>query len=562
MGLFSVLGVGVRGLTASQLGMDITGQNIANADVEGYSRKRLNMTADYRWHEAYGQMGFGVEVVNIERVRNELIDQQIRKQNHKVGTYEEIDHTLEAIENIFTEPSDTGLMNYIDQFFNSWENLASNPADIASRTMVKTNAEILVNVFHNVSGELRDLRNTRNDEVSNRVENINLITGELYNLNKEIATIEIGGQNANDSKDRRDFLLKNLSNLIEISVIENTTGQITVTTGGNILVSPVNSVNLEITSSSFTRSDGTSYSSIGVRFEGSHRSFTPTGGELKGLFDSRDIHIPEYEAKLDELAIGLAQKINTQHVAGYNLMGYSGINFFDPQTTGASNINLSASIISNVRNIAAAQAQDTQIANTNIFAAGDLDFGNIVQLTKTGVPSTGPADPNNARNIVQSTPVVSIAGTVLVENTDYHIDYISGTIQMLHNGNNGNAVSVDFDYNTGDWAGPGDNTNAVSISQLRHNMTMEVDPLGTPTATFDQFYGSFIGKLGLARNEAASNLETRKYLVEQYETHQDSIAGVSLDEEMAELIKFQHTYQAAARVISIANIMLDTLINL
>lgn len=87
MGLFSILGVGVRGLSASQLGMDITGQNIANADVEGYSRKRLNMTAEYRWHETYGQMGFGVDVINIERIRNELIDEQIRKQNQEVGHF-------------------------------------------------------------------------------------------------------------------------------------------------------------------------------------------------------------------------------------------------------------------------------------------------------------------------------------------------------------------------------------------------------------------------------------------------------------------------------------------
>ena len=91
---------------------------------------------------------------------------------------------------------------------------------------------------------------------------------------------------------------------------------------------------------------------------------------------------------------------------------------------------------------------------------------------------------------------------------------------------------------------------------------MSPDGLGNDTATFDQYYGAMIGQLGLERNEADSNLETREFLVNQYEAHQDSIAGVSLDEEMAELIKFQHTYQAAARVISTANQMLDVLMNL
>ena len=562
MGLFSVLGIGTRGLMASQLGMDITGQNIANADVEGYSRKRLNLAADYRYDGTYGQMGFGVEVINIERMRDEFIDQQIRGQNKELGYYEEIDHTLEAVENIFTEPSDTGIMHFIDQFFDSWENLANNPADIAARTMVRTNGEILTNAFHNISSELRDLRSTRNDEISNKVEEVNGLVNEIFNLNKEVAAVEINDQHANDSRDRRDLLLKRLSKIIDIHVIENDLGQVTVTTAGNIIVSPVDVQELEVTSSVFTRPDGTNYADIGVRFSKSKRPYTPTGGEMKGLFDSRDIFIPEYESWLDTLAIGLVQEVNAQHVLGYNLMGYNGFYFFDTQVTGASNINLSATVLSDVKNIAAALGLATQPAITNNVAVGALNFGTIYQLTTDGVPSTGSGDPDNAKNIAQGTVVVTIGGTALIEGIDYSVNYITGTIQMLHNGYDNNAVTIDFDYNTGGFPGVGNNENAIEISKLRHALTMSPDPLGNPTTTFDQYYSTLIGRLGFARNEAASNLETREFLIEQYETHQDSIAGVSLDEEMAELIKFQHTYQAAARVITTANQMLDVLMNI
>lgn len=562
MGLFSVLGIGTRGLMASQLGMDITGQNISNADVEGYSRKRLNMAAAYRRDEFFGQMGFGVDVINIERLRDEYIDQQIRGQNKEVGYYEEIDHTLEAVENIITEPTDTGIMHFIDQFFDSWENLANNPADIAARTMVRTNGEILTNVFHNVSSELRDLRNTRNDEIRNRVEQVNELIHEIFNLNSEIAAVEVKNQHANDSRDRRDLLLKNLAKIIEINVIENDLGQVTVTTSGNIIVSPVDVQELEVTTTVFTHPDGTNYTDIGIRFSKSKRPYVPTGGEIKGLFDSRDIYIPEYESWLDTLAVGLVQTINAQHVVGYNLMGYNGFNFFDPQVTGASDINLSATVLSDVKNIAAALGQATQPATTNSVAAGALNFGTIYQLTTDGVPSAGPADPDNANNIVQGTVVVSIGGNTLTEGIDYSVNYLTGTIQMLHNGYDNNAVSVDFDYMSGGYPGPGNNENAIEIAKLRHALTMAPDALGNPTATFDQYYSTFVGRLGLARNEAASNLETREFLVEQYESHQDSIAGVSLDEEMAELIKFQHTYQAAARIITTANSMLDVLMNI
>ena len=562
MSLFSVLGIGTRGLMASQLGMDITGQNIANADVEGYSRKRLNLAADYRYDGTYGQMGFGVEVINIERMRDEFIDQQIRGQNKEVGYYEEIDHTLEAVENILTEPSDTGIMHFIDQFFDSWENLANNPADIAARTMVRTNGEILTNAFHNISSELRDLRSTRNDQISNKVEEVNELVNEIFNLNKEVAAVEINDQHANDSRDRRDLLLKRLSKIIDIHVIENDLGQVTVTTAGNIIVSPVDVQELEITSSVFTRPDGTNYADIGVRFSKSKRPYTPTGGEMKGLFDSRDIFIPEYENWLDTLAIGLVQEVNAQHVVGYNLMGYNGFYFFDTQVTGASNINLSATVLSDVKNIAAALGLATQPAITNNVAVGALNFGTIYQLTTDGVPSTGSGDPDNAKNIAQGTVVVTIGGTALIEGIDYSVNYITGTIQMLHTGYDNNAVTIDFDYNTGGFPGVGNNENAIEISKLRHALTMAPDALGNPTTTFDQYYSTVIGRLGFARNEAASNLETREFLIEQYETHQDSIAGVSLDEEMAELIKFQHTYQAAARVITTANQMLDVLMNI
>ncbi len=548
MGLFSVLNTGTRGLAASQLGMDVTGQNIANADVEGYSRKRLNTVSAHRKDDSFGQMGYGVEVINIERIRNTYIDQQIRRQNQEVGFFTEVDHTLEAVENIFTEPSDTGLMQYIDQFFDSWENLANNPSDMAARTMVKTNGEVLTDVFHNLSGELRDLKDTRNDEIRNRVDKINQITSEIHNLNNEIASVEINSQNANDSRDHRDRLLKELSNIIEIEAIENERGQITLSTAGNILVSPVDVQKVELTTHQHNRPDGTSYMQLGLRFANSKRPFIPTGGELKGLIDSRDTLIPSYEKELDLLAQTMAAEINRVHNGGFSLQGYTGIDFFDPNPTGASDISLSASILSDVKNIAAAQGGETR------------------QATETGVIHTYGAVPVNLshRDILSQSITVTneTTGTVLTEGVDFHIDHQMGTFQLLNSSYDGDPMTIEYSFNTGGFSGAGDNANALAVAQLRHTQTMHADSMGTPTATFDQFYSSFIGTLGINRNEASSNLETRTFLVDQYETHQDSISGVSLDEEMAEMIKFQHTYQAAARIISTADRMLEVLMNM
>jgi flagellar hook-associated protein 1 FlgK len=204
MGLFSTLSVGTRGLFAAQLGMDVAGQNVSNADVDGYSRKRLNMSADYRDDGQFGQMGFGVDVVNIDRMRDRMIDMQIQRQNQQVGTYTEFDYTLEQIENIFTEPGETGLASFVDKFFDSWQNLANNPADLSARTMVKTSAQIMIDVFHNLSGELNNLKSSMNEKIRANVDRVNELTKEIANLNIEIGSVEINNQKAMDSS--RNYL--------------------------------------------------------------------------------------------------------------------------------------------------------------------------------------------------------------------------------------------------------------------------------------------------------------------------------------------------------------------
>ena len=502
----------------------------------------------------------GVEVISIDRMRNAFIDEQIRRQTMEYGTFEEFDYTLGGIESIFSEPADTGLLHYLDQFFDSWQNVANNPSDVSARTMVRTNSEILIDVFHNLSKELVNLRSTRNEELNQRVNKVNELCEKIYNLNLEIGSIEItGDRNANDSRDKRDVLVKELSKIIDIDTIENDRGQISITTSGSIIVSPVDFQKIETFSQVFQRADGTDYTDLGIRFAASKRAFIPHKGQIRGLMDSRDIIIPEYQGKLDELAVALVQKVNELHKAGYTLQGYTGIEFFDEQVTGASDIKLSPSIVTDVKNVAAAGGGEALPAVQNTLPAGSHNFGvTPVQLYRD--PAMAPPVP--AHNIVNGTVSVSNGSVTLVDGVDYHIDYVLGTIQMLHAGYDGDNLTVNFEYRTNAFNGPGDNANALAIAKLREQLTMNPDTIGNPTATFTEYYSSLIGRLGLNRNAAQSNLETRDFLVRQYEEQQDAIAGVSLDEEMANLVKYQHTYQAAAHLITVTSQMLDVLMNM
>ena len=688
MTLFSILSVGTRALQTSQLGIDVTGQNVSNADVDGYSRKRINQATMYAFDSAYGQMGLGARVVNIERMRNVFLDEQIRKQNSEVGYFMQVNSTFNRMEAIIREPSDLGVMHYMDEFFDSWDNLANNPKDISARTMVRTNAQMMIDNFHKAAAELANLREQKNEEIPVRVARINQISYEIRNMNQEIATVEIGDQNANDSRDRREVLLKELSQLIDITVVENHLGQVTVTTGGNVLVAPSYMQNLETITVSREMPDGTVIRDMGIRFADTRMAFIPAGGQLRGLIDSRDVYIPEYQAKLDEFAAAIIKAINEVHSQGYNLIGHTGFRFFDdavqekiddrtgqklyfPKYNTAATIKLAPEILQDVQNIAAASEQQSvsrgaplavkpavssrtspiTIDNARFgvpvpFYVGSLPQGGLVNNSATVTDANGielvegtdyvvnyvddpaspadvagtirllnpsyanqplnisykfynmatlvPGDPpiynygmeavqlvreddprTPARNIIansvsvkvvtkngQALPPSDPARIVLKEGVDYVIDYTFGTFQMLHNGYDGEEFSIDFQYYLGGFKGPDDNTTAIAISKLRNALTMTPDGLGNPTATFTEYFSSLEGRLGLNTLQSDSNLQTRIFLTEQYETQQESISGVSLDEEMANLIRYQHTYTAAARLITTVDQMLEVLLNM
>jgi flagellar hook-associated protein 1 FlgK len=285
----------------------------------------------------------------------------------------------------------------------------------------------------------------------------------------------------------------------------------------------------------------------------------PQKGQIRGLIDSRDIIVPQYQDKLDTLARTLVDKINALHQKGYSLNGISGNSFFNASVTGASDISLAPAITADVKNIAAAAGGASMPAAANTSAAGAHSFGGApVQLVRD--PAATVIVP--AKNIVAGTVTVSNGSQLLSEGADYHIDYASGTLQMLHAGFNAAALTINFQFMTSGFNGPEDNGTAIAIAQLRSNPAMEPDVLGNPTASFVESYSSLVGQIGSDKNAAKSNLDTRDFLVQQYESSQDAIAGVSLDEEMSNLIKFQHTYQASAHLITVAQKMLDALMNM
>jgi len=450
------LEIGKRALLAQQLSLNLTGHNIANVNTPGFSRQGAIMSSNMPMITTLGSLGTGVEVTEVRRLRSMFLDQQYRSESHKLGQWSFLNQTWTQVESIFNEPDETALSGVMDNFWNSFQDLANNPESESARVAVREQASILTNSFHHLSGQLKDLRNSLNHDIDTKVDQINNVSAEIADLNQMIATAELTGNTANDLRDRRDLLVDQLSQWVNVSILEQDNGTFTVLMGGMSIVDGNSSLDIAVE----TQSDGSTVISR-VYFQGSGIDVNNPGGELEGILEARDHIVVERQEELDILARQLVSAVNEIHRAGYGKNGSTGIDFFDADTTGAADIDLDSLILDDVNNIAA--------------------------------------------------------------------------------GLNGEV---------------GDNSNALNLAALRDSLKMD-----NGQTTFGGYYNSIIGKVGIKSQEAANIEQNQMALVYQIDNAKQSLSGVSLDEEMANMMKFQHAYEAAARVISVMDSALDTVIN-
>src|SRR6056297_3030094 len=180
MSTFSGIQVGLRALETQRKSLDVTGHNIANSNNEDYNKQRAVHSATYPYTKpgmntgfSSGQMGTGVEVKQIERVKDQFVSGQIFKENQSSAFYKKMSQGLEKIEYILNEPSDSGISSSINEFWNSLQDLSNNPNDTAARNMVRENAKTMLDAFQSVDSQLKDYQSSINDNLSNTVDNIN-----------------------------------------------------------------------------------------------------------------------------------------------------------------------------------------------------------------------------------------------------------------------------------------------------------------------------------------------------------------------------------------------------
>jgi flagellar hook-associated protein 1 FlgK len=321
--LITALHTGASGIYTSQTGVQVTGNNITNANTAGYSKQTANVTSATSLRQGSLVFGTGSTVDSIDRSGDIFITRQLVAQSAVYGEYEASSAPLGDIEQILNI-SETSLSGDIDSFFDAWEILSTNPAGTTERQSVIQEAEDLSAHFQQIDQQLGDVVKSINSSIESEIPDINDQLQQIADLNKTIMTTEISNGNANTLRDQRDLLVQQVSETCGASIYSDGNGMICLQLDGGLpLVTGAVASTLSVEQinglSQITLNSGQSTISL----EGND-----FGGTLGGLFTVRDEVIPQYQDDIDQLAYQIATDVNSLHSTGLDLNGDAAMDLF------------------------------------------------------------------------------------------------------------------------------------------------------------------------------------------------------------------------------------------
>jgi len=567
---FGGLNIVSRSLYVQQAALDTVGHNIANANTDGYSRQRVNMVTMAPAGEVYGsrglnQAGSGVSVGSITRARNAFTDRQLWKESSTLGYSQASSDALIRMEGVFNEPSDTGIQTVLNQFWSSWQTLSADASDSGARTAVAQQGVVLVNAIQHAAQQLTDTVENINTSIALDVSKVNQITSSILTLNQQIAFTEVGGNDhANDLRDSRDLLVDQLSKLVNISVQEDSAGNYNITSGSLSLVDATSYTKLDTVTTSDPTFGYPVTNVVSVASDGTTTSVDFTNGEIKALIDSRDSSstgIFAYMTNLDKISQFLLQDFNDVHKAGYGTDNVNGRNFFGADSStdystapagGWINALMVNPEITDTTGGLALIAAKTTFSLVSAVTAGTGNTGRAI-VSATGT-YTGGSTATAVTAKVDSSGTINYSidgGTTWTTNPLIQGMTVNLDIKTLPTGTD----TYDFTLSTGNNNASGD--NAILLGNCLK--TTASATLGG--VSLNSFYTAMIGALGVQSQDAQRQNTNQQTVVDQLINLRASVSGVNMDEEMTDMIRFQKGYNAAARVLTAMDEMLDKLIN-
>lgn len=617
---FTGIEMGKRSLIAHNQAMSTVGHNLGNSSVEGYSRQRVEMKAfdpifmpGLNRAETAGQLGQGVTAERIERVHDEILEKRIVSQANGKGFWETRDKYMLMVEQVYNEPEEISVRANIDKFWESWQELSMYPEQTSSRHAVIQRGQTLMDSIHRRYEGLSEIRDMLDQDISASVDRINSILSDVSGINEQIVKIEAMGDNPNDLLDQRDRLVKELSEIVNITVDGRDPDEFTIHSGGMHLLQ--GRVAHYLDSVPDPQNEG--YSDVTWRDNG--EQFNPRGGKLASLLQLRDGDVRDEIQDLDMMTVNFIDMVNSIHREGFGKNGKSGQDFFSEwpfvnnvagnyDRNGDGEFDSTYIFRINGSNQLDPQQQIGLQGTISLSGPGqnvDIDYfptdtvdDLVKRINTSGAEVTARLDHNGRLNL-KASPADDI------ENPDFVIRHIEDSGQFLtgyagilsQSGAEGaydwaqadavtalqgeetgfavaplthpsgwieldpaiardpNSIAAGFGRN-GEAADIGDGSAALAIAQLRNG-----DVMVGRYAGFDDYFSQAVANVGLKGEAAERAFETEREIMQELETMKDSISGVNIDEELSQMIKFQHGYSAASRFVSEVNKMLDTIIN-
>ncbi len=545
----SIYTSGVTALRAAQLGLATTGHNIANANTTGYRRQEIVQTTAIPVASGQGFIGQGTDVDTIKRVYDDFLDRQVSQNETSASYSEKYLEGVQQLDNVMGDRS-SGLSAALQKFFQTWNDLANYPSSTTARQAVLGGAQTVSNSLDSLGTYVQSLKDAANTDIQGMVSKINSYATGIANLNKSIANASTMGQPPNDLLDQRDQLLSELNAIVGTTVLKDSaTGNYNVFIGtGYQLVEGTSANSVTAARSQYDPTRLEVYDSAGAtQLSGGAIS----GGELGAVLDYRSDVLDMAQNSLGRIAMVLADSVNTLHTAGVDYNGAAGGNFFSSMSamplTYASTSNTSAAVVT------ATLGTTSQLTTSDYslsFGGGVYTLQRLSDGQTWSDASLATLSTNAAQGFTLTTSLAPNAGdSFLIRPTaqgSTNLDVaISDPLEI---------AAADNTAVVGDTL---NNENALAIAALQ-----STSGLIGGSATIEGGYALLVGEIGNVTDEAKISNTAQANLLAQTKAAQQSVSGVNLDEEAANLLRYQQAYQAAAQIIKSASSMFDTLLSL
>ncbi|MDR1616189.1 MAG: flagellar hook-associated protein FlgK [Syntrophomonadaceae bacterium] len=592
---FFGLEIGKKAIMTNQSALTVTGHNIANTSTTGYSRQVAGLVTTTPLHapsltgnNRIGQVGTGVDIDAIYRVRDALVDKQIRYENQFGGYWDEVQSTLARMEVIVNEPTSQGLREVMDQFWQAWEELANSPESTAVRAVLAERGGALTDAFQHTYKQLQTLREDLNLNVKVKVDEINSLGQQISELNLKILTIKNSGKRPNDLEDKRDLLLDQLSEIVNIDTKFDEYGSVNVRIGNRYLVQGMDMYNLDtlrdnegmymvVWEADKVRTQITS-GQIGAYLDARGRTSLP---QEKEPSQYKEI-VPQMMEELNSLAKTIIIKTNDIHETGFSLNNQTttadGTGFFampadpvDQFINWAEFIQVADAIANDSKNIAAAAEPTWGLVNSVITQTNAGDGKNALLIAQLK-QDLNIADSSVTTGAVTVTPNADISFSVVYAGAKNNITVtgavysdltgMAAAIQSEINAVNPNwGITVGVDGGSLNFSSSDVNFNGISDLIINGSNVGSFQNLMIHSVTADDYWRSVVADLGVEQQEATRMNDNQALVIAELVDKRDSISGVSIDEEGTNIVKFQNAYNASARFITTIDEMLDVLIS-